>query len=282
MAAPTNIPVFALFGETTPFPDVIHLERIMDRAAHHDWEIPAHRHGQLAQVVVIETGGAMAKIDGETLDLGPGEHLFVPAHVVHGYAFRPDTTGLVISLPSALIDPGLGAALGRAVAGQSDAALVTVVALLSESYARTGRFRTQELLGLVQALLAHLADSPQAERPNPRPVRDARLTELDTLIAAHMAQGWGVADYARALQISTGHLGRLCRAASGLGAKSYIEQSVMDEASRLLAFTRLPLSEIGYRLGFDDPSHFSKRFRAAKGVAPSSYRRQLEGRVAPG
>ena len=56
----------------------------------------------------------------------------------------------------------------------------------------------------------------------------------------------------------------------------------MGEASRLLAFTRLPMSEIGYRLGFDDPSHFSKRFRAARGLAPSAYRRQLEGRMPTG
>ena len=67
-----------------------------------------------------------------------------------------------------------------------------------------------------------------------------------------------------------------------MGAKAYIEQAVMGEASRLLAFTRLPMSEIGYRLGFDDPSHFSKRFRAARGLAPSAYRRQLEGRIPTG
>lgn len=277
MSAPASIPVFALYGETALFPDIIHLERITDRAASHSWTISAHRHGQLAQLIVIETGGAAAKIDGETLTLGEGDHLYVPPHAVHGYAFRPDTTGLVISLPSALMSQALGAALGRPVAGKSDAAMMGLVALLAESYGRTGRFRTQEVLGLAQALLARLADTREADTPERRGTRDDRLAALDALIAAQMAQGWGVAEYAQALQISTGHLGRLCRAASGMGAKSYIEQAVMEEASRLLAFTRLPLSEIGYRLGFDDPSHFSKRFRAARGLAPSVYRRHLEG-----
>lgn len=282
MPAASPIPVFALYGETAPFPDVVHMERIGDRAAIHGWTIPAHRHGQLAQLVVIETGAATAQIDGETLVLGDGDHLFVPPHAVHGYAFRPGTMGRVISLPSALLGPAVAVALGRRIVGRTDAALLALVALLAECHAQTGRFRTQQALGLAQALLAALAETSPPDSQTQGGARDDRLARLDTLIAAQMAQGWGVGDYADALSISTGHLGRLCRAASGLGAKSYIEQAVMEEASRLLAFTRLPLAEIGYRLGFDDPSHFSKRFRAARGLAPSAYRRQLEGRPPAG
>lgn len=46
----------------------------------------------------------------------------------------------------------------------------------------------------------------------------------------------------------------------------------LTEARRLLAFTLLPVAEIGYRLGFPDPAYFSRRFRAATGESPSVYR----------
>lgn len=284
MSTPSHIPVFALYGQTTPFPDVVHVEDLAERATSEGWTISAHRHGQLSQVIVIADGGAAARIDGDECLLAAGDFLFVPAHVVHGYDFRPGTAGHVISLPSALLGaegampPGIATLLSRPLRGPVDATLQRLIALLIEAFSATGRFRTQLVLTLAQALLVALAESAPAQAATEGTERDARLAQLDGLIATQMAQGWSVADYAQALQISTGHLGRLCRAASGLGAKAYIEHSVMEEASRLLAFTRLPLSEIGYRLGFDDPSHFSKRFRAARGLAPSTYRRQIEGR----
>ena len=53
MSVPSHIPVFALYGETAPFPDIIHIERIADRATSHGWTIAAHSHGQLAQLIVI-------------------------------------------------------------------------------------------------------------------------------------------------------------------------------------------------------------------------------------
>lgn len=284
MTTASQIPVFALYGETAPFPDLIHVEHLADRATSDGWTIAAHRHGQLSQLIMVTAGAATARVDGDAYRLLPDDFLFIPAHVVHGYDFLPGTAGLVISLPTALFGAGgaqvsgLAAALARPVRAQASAGLRDLVERVVAGFESTGRFRTQLVLGLAQALLAAIAETARpAAQDQPAP-QDGRLAHLDALIAARMDQGWGVADYAAALQISAAHLGRLCRAARGMGAKAYIEQAVMDEASRLLAFTRLPLSEIGYRLGFDDPSHFSKRFRVVRGMAPSAYRRQMEGR----
>ncbi|ESQ14979.1 MAG: helix-turn-helix domain-containing protein [Thiohalocapsa sp. PB-PSB1] len=49
------------------------------------------------------------------------------------------------------------------------------------------------------------------------------------------------------------------------------------QADRLLAFTRMPVAEAGRRLGCADPSHFSRRFRAARGESPGAYRARLHG-----
>jgi len=51
-------------------------------------------------------------------------------------------------------------------------------------------------------------------------------------------------------------------------------QIKMQEAKRRLAYTQEPASQIAYRLGFEDPSYFSKVFRTHAGVSPSQYRRR--------
>ena len=167
------------------------------------------------------------------------------------------------------------AALARPFVGQISPALFQLSDLLVATLKSNSSFRTPQALGLAHAMLAAVAQTAQDDasaRPNQI---DARLARLNQLMAQHMGDGWGASDYAAALSLTTGHLSRLCRKATGLGASAYIEHAMIQEACRMLAFTQMPVSEIGYRLGFDDPSYFSKRFRAARNQTPTAYRTQF-------
>ncbi|RJK96572.1 helix-turn-helix domain-containing protein, partial [Paracoccus aestuarii] len=66
------------------------------------------------------------------------------------------------------------------------------------------------------------------------------------------------------------------RAAKGHSLTAHLEAATMAEACRLIAFTRMPVAQIGYRLGFGDPSYFSRRFRRRMGESPSDYRLRLQ------
>lgn len=48
-----------------------------------------------------------------------------------------------------------------------------------------------------------------------------------------------------------------------------------DRAKYYLANTAMPLSEIGYQLGFSEPSAFSRAFRSWTGVNPQAYRDKI-------
>ena len=65
MTLTKRIPDFNLFGETSAFPDVVHCERIVDRARLHDWTIAPHRHREMVQVFYMHRGEARARIDGQ-------------------------------------------------------------------------------------------------------------------------------------------------------------------------------------------------------------------------
>lgn len=276
MQSAPSIPVFTLFGETRAFPDVVHCEQIAERAPRHHWTIAPHRHAQMAQLFCIHSGHAKARVDGRPLEFSDNQALFVPAQAVHEFTFAPQTCGLVISIPMTVLrstgpaPEDLSRALSTAFLTGLDAALSQMTALLSERLDGTGRFRAQAAVALTHAILAHLAERAPALPGSG--ASDARLGQVDALIAQHMSDGWRASDYAAALSLTTGHLSRLCRAAHGVGAAAYIEQKLMEEAARQLAFTRLGIAEIGFRLGFDDPSYFSKRFRARIGQTPSAYR----------
>ena len=45
---------------------------------------------------------------------------------------------------------------------------------------------------------------------------------------------------------------------TGRTAKEHIQNRLASEAKRLSFFTQLSAKEIGFKLGFNDPSHFAK------------------------
>lgn len=271
------IPVFTLFGEHSGFPDVVHSERIHARAHLHDWVISPHRHDQMAQIFHIEKGAAQTQVDGHPSVLNSGDFLYIPTRIVHGFAFERGTEGTVLSFPLPVITaltpqpPALTQILSNVVAGTPPDALVQLFAQLCAGFETTGTFRTQRLIGLSHAILGHIADIG-AQNSGAITGGHHMLERFDQLIAAHLADNWRPKDFADALSITTGHLGRICRETRGMSASTYIETAVMTEASRLLAFTRLSVAEVGYRLGYADPPYFSRRFRTACGVTPTSYR----------
>jgi len=249
----------------------------------HRWRIFPHRHEQMAQLFVVDRGRADGLVDGQALTLGNGQFLFVPRRCVHEFVFEPETEGGVICFPLSVLSSigphahEMRTALAQPFFGIISAQLQTLVGQLRRVAGSNAHFRTQQAVGLAHATLAVLAELELSDRREQQAIKPARLFELDGLIAQQMAKGWTASDYAGALSVSTGHLSRLCRAATGMGAAAYLEHRLMEEACRMLAFTQLPVSNVGYRLGYSDPSYFSKRFRRAYGASPTGYRTRFTG-----
>jgi len=83
--------------------------------------------------------------------------------------------------------------------------------------------------------------------------------------------------YAEALHLTPKHLSALCRQATGKSATDLLKEKVATEAKVLLTGTTLPISELGYRLGFFDVAHFSRWFKQIVGQPPTAYRTQFGG-----
>jgi len=282
MSQPAHIPIFNLFGETTAFPDVVHCESVLDRAGLHGWVISPHRHTQMAQVFQISTGAAKVTLDGMERQLGPSQYLYIPPQIVHGFEFTKGTEGTVLSIPSpvvarlgpktAALDNWLGSSQHGALSEGAGGLLSSVVT----TYGSNGNFRAQRLVSLTHALLAALADESTADAASPKDP-NRQMQQLDALITGHLAEGWRARDYASALHVTTGHLNRVVRGTAGMSLTAYLETAVMTEACRLIAFTRLAVAEVGYRLGYADPPYFSRRFRLRMGETPSAYRARVSG-----
>jgi AraC-like DNA-binding protein len=70
------------------------------------------------------------------------------------------------------------------------------------------------------------------------------------------------------------HLNRALKATMGQTTSQLISSRIMQEARILLRHTNWQISEIGYCLGFEEPSHFISFFKKTEMVTPRLYRTQ--------
>ena len=73
--------------------------------------------------------------------------------------------------------------------------------------------------------------------------------------------------------MSPSKLKRLFRQVFGNSIFSYYQEFRMKEAARLLKEEKLSVSDVGYRLGFTNLSHFSRVFNEHMGMKPKQYSR---------
>ena len=80
-------------------------------------------------------------------------------------------------------------------------------------------------------------------------------------------------DIARAVYLHPNYLSALFRSTFGQTLKDYIIQEKMDLAQQLLSQTRLPVSVIAQRVGYQNFSHFSQTYKRIKGKTPNEERK---------
>jgi len=83
-----------------------------------------------------------------------------------------------------------------------------------------------------------------------------------------------VQDYARELNLHPNYLGQVIKSKTGHPVNYWITQRQLSTAKALLKSTSLSAKEISHRLGFSEPTHFSRFFRKHTGQTPGSYRQE--------
>lgn len=77
--------------------------------------------------------------------------------------------------------------------------------------------------------------------------------------------------YAEKLKVTTQELNEICKHYKGISSKQYIIDLKITEAKRLLLFSEYNVNEIAYKLGFEDPSYFSRIFKKKTDFTPSTF-----------
>jgi AraC family transcriptional regulator len=99
-----------------------------------------------------------------------------------------------------------------------------------------------------------------------------RLRLVTDYIADNYGRDLSLAELAGVASMSPFHFVREFKRSTGTTPHQYLIKFRIDRAKALLATSKLPLVEVGFRSGFSHQSHFTRLFHRLTGTTPQSYR----------
>ena len=217
--------------------------------------------------------------------------LFITPGQVHTVKPGDDMRGIIVSFTREFFDAGSEAATRLllelpfyfatdtppwlALDPDRETEIPDLFRQLQAEYDQARPDAVEVLRALLRILCVKAGRLHAARSPAPRANRAAALVRSFQLaVEKHFARRPALAPYARELGVSVNHLNDVVSNATGRAAGEHIRLRRLLAAKRQLLHSELSVSEIGYRLGFKDPSYFSRFFRRYERVTPAAFRTQ--------
>ena len=109
-----------------------------------------------------------------------------------------------------------------------------------------------------------------------QPHTDAVVRGCETWLREHFREPGVVARVVGHARIPERTLKRRFKQATGLPLIDYVQNLRIEEAKQLLETSDRAVDEIGFAIGYEDPSFFRRLFKRRTGVAPARYRRVFQ------
>ena len=107
------------------------------------------------------------------------------------------------------------------------------------------------------------------------PIANILFVKFRNLVEHRFDRCHQVKDYADVLQVTPTKLNEICKKAGQRNASDFILDRILLAAKRNLMFSNLSNKEIAFRLGFKDPSYFSRFFKNKTSLSPSKFRKEM-------
>ncbi len=272
--------------------DHIMIARFSDYMHEHQSLVFPHRHS-FYHLVLFTEGTGRHTIDFHHFLASPYQIYFMIPGQVHTWDFNEEMEGYVVNFSdsffqSFLLQPEyldsfsfLDQDSSNNVLMLSEGIRERICGLFEEllgQNARATAWRDDMVRVLLLQIFLIIEQSDSVDRKkNAGKGKHATVRNFIRLIDKHYDRVRLPGQYAEMLNVTPNHLNALCKEHLGVQAGELIRNRIVLEAKRLLINLDLTVSEIAYKLNFNDNSYFTKFFRKETGMTPEDFRKSPAG-----
>jgi len=104
---------------------------------------------------------------------------------------------------------------------------------------------------------------------------DAEIQAAQLWLSRHFSVANPVEETIKRSRLAERTFKRRFVAATGLAPLAYVQRLRIEDAKRRLERTVVPIDEISWRVGYEDPAFFRRLFKRITGLAPGAYRKRF-------
>jgi len=267
-------------------PDFFFSELIETRSRLFDWEIKTHLHVKLYQFFFVIKGSGDCFFPNQNINFSDSSIILISPGFLHGFKWEPNTFGHILTISSKFVDrllketpsvllkfgnPLIIPGLGKISEFENCINLIDSINLELNSQ-NLERFEMLRFIfgQLLLSIFRVIPDEDTFEIPKNH-TNLSIFSNFQKNIRNQSFNQKSVDEYASELNISTIRLNKICKSIVDKSALWVINEYLVSEIKLLLMHTELPISEICYKLKFNDPAYFTRFFKKYTGLSPKEY-----------
>ena len=250
-----------------------------------------HAH-EFYQILWFRRGHGMHHVDFVDYPIQDNTIFFIAPGQIHSFDDKKDYEGVVIHFnASFMADEETSESIFLKydvfnaydslpyyhISHEEEERLMTLVNEMNREYSLTGAFAHKDyMLHLVRLFLIRVQRSGERREVAKlyvSCVANQTFVRFRQLLEQNFRQVHTVQEYADRLNISSRTLTKYVNQSAHRSPLQIINDRILLEAKRQLCHSALSIKEIGYQLGFEDPSYFVKFFKRLTGKMPSEFRK---------
>ena len=230
-------------------------------------------------MIYINQGEGLHVIDSKPYRYRPDSLFLVSRHQIHHFLLNDDSDGYVMTFTDNMIFGGQDDNFKHDVISLFENLNHSALPGLSEDFNELyGEFQSRHphrndmLRCLLRRLIHRIYRFSLKQTPPNLSNENGLFSRFRVAVEQHFPLHHHVADYANLLGCSSKKLCSLSKQQTGKSAKGMIDDRLLLEAKRLLAYSALPIGDIAIRLGFEEATNLAKFFRRHTELSPRDFR----------
>lgn len=269
-------------GNKDPEPD-FYIKTFQEHKTQHPFVMQPHAH-DFYLLMLFTKGSGTHRIDFSDYTVKRGSVFFMSPAETHSWKLSDNANGYVLFFNPAFylmdvlprkikylpfFNPDDNMNMGQLKESDIKPIERIIEHMLAESKDTTV-FQKNILRSYLDILLYKLAN---LLHPKNTGIRESMvIPTLLSLIEEEYTAHHPISFYTEKLQVNAQRLNALCKLQLNKTVNKLLQERLMTEARRLLAYSTLTISEIAFELNFSDNSYFNRFFKRMEGITPEHFR----------